>query len=189
MKSLKKVIAGLFLSVLTLSLYAAPKTDYLALGTESTPENSVVLIYMGDSSTLYFQVNPEFKHNTIDATSRIYCTVPLEPGSCYIKNMVDTLMYTAGALSVPSEVSFIHYLNSSNITSRIVIPTKPGLYLFDGKDYFSEADQDEIFEKLTKSRTDRKAFKSLVNKAAKLYEGTDWEPLFDDLIERIEEVE
>ena len=48
MKSLKKIIAVMSLSAVCFMVFAAkPKVDYAALGTENTPENSVVMIFAG----------------------------------------------------------------------------------------------------------------------------------------------
>ena len=80
MTSFKKIIAGLFASAMCFSFFAAsPKIDYVKLGTENTPENSVVMIFAGYNEFAVRQINPEFPVNKFEVKEIVAEGVEFDP--------------------------------------------------------------------------------------------------------------
>lgn len=197
MKSLKKIIAILFIFAISFTAFAAPKVNYAELSKENTPENSVVMIFVGYGDFDLYQINPEYPANYCSVKQSSGCTTPLAPGSCYI-NCVPDITKTSwlGAPSITDSLP-LAYLNAPQTDKfrrgvRISVPTEPGLYV-----YYVQMDIDAIKEsgaivigKMTNDIEERKqssmyrnAYLKIFKNCAKLYAGTDWEPLINEYVE------
>ena len=196
MNSFKKIIAGLFVSAMCFMLFAAkPKNVYAELGTEYTPDNSVVMIFAGYDGFALRQINPDFPPDVFTVSYDSGCTQPMLPGSCYMK----TAFSVAGGYPCITDSFIYPYLNTDQNTDkfidglRITVPTKPGLYV-----YYVQYDIDEVkknsiiignadsmndVEAWKNSSIARNTIKKIFEKSAKLYAGTAWEPLINEYVE------
>lgn len=171
---------------------APPKVDYAALGKENTPENSVVMIFVGVQRNFdLMQLNPKFPADHICVEKASGCTTPMRPGSFY---MVDEISYrTTAEFGSPSLARSLPlpYLNGKEPEyfgpgTRIAVPEKPGLYIsymvMDAEDLerlkkigFKFIGAATSVEELKKSSIDRFFIKNILKKAAAKYAGTPWE--------------
>ena len=199
MTSFKKMIAGLFASAMCFSFFAASsKIDYVKLGTENTPENSVVMIFAGYNEFAVRQINPEFPVNKFKVKEDSGCTPPLVPGSCYMIHSYDVPV-KGKAPGLPC----MGYLWTISLNAKepehfgygtkISVPTEPGLYV-----YYVQYDIDAIkdsnriiignvdnmndLDAWKKSSVVRNKMKKIFEKSAKLYAGTEWEELINEYV-------
>lgn len=177
---------------------ASTKVDYMAESAEKTPENSVLMIFIGQASFDLYQMNPAFEPDKIPVVEASGCTTPMQPGSCYIVTEQDDRMKMKwlGAASVPDSLP-LSYLNAAQTDSftigrKIIVPEKPGLYveyLMVDVEKAKEngaiviGGQYNTVEKWKESGFIRRFVRRRLEKSAKAYAGTAWEPLIREQIE------
>lgn len=198
MKSLKKYFTVMLFAMMGFMAYAADtKLDYSALGTEFTPENSVVILYVGfqfSDSSEFYQINPDYPPNHFRWEEKSGCTAPMVPGSCYIKAQADVEKGSwAGSPSIAYSLPIV-YLNKEPTEKwvngiRITVPSKPGLYVS-----YAQLDMEALKGSIvignpTNDTNEWKKSKFACNyiqkyfkNCAKIYEGTPWEPLINEYV-------
>ena len=194
MKSLKKYFTVMLFAMMGFMAYAADsKVDYVALGTEFTPENSVVMIFVGYyGNSDFYQINPEFPPNHFQVKEASGCTVPLVPGSCYVKASSDMSGSWTGSPSIVYSLPII-YLNKEQddkwqLGLKVTVPSEPGLYV-----YYAHLDmesmKDRAYIMIGDPDADPHESRFICNRmvkyfqnSAKLYEGTPWEPLINEYV-------
>ena len=195
---------AVFASAVLFFSCGSTKVDYQARAQESTPENSVVMIFMGIQSGMDYdlsQINPNFKPNWIPIDDSRYVTTPMEPGSCYIVNRLtkDLRGYErryGGLPSLTDSLPFA-YLNEKapkhfGAGTKILVPDEPGFYiqwLFidvqkmkdDGRIVIGKA-ADSV-DDYKNSAIGRFYVRGRLKKAAKKYAGTAWEAVINKELE------
>ena len=83
MKNFLKAITVLAVTAIVCTSCASTKVDYLAESEEKTPENSVVMIFVGlyNGDYNFVQLNPEFEPDWIEFSYARPWTTPMAPGS------------------------------------------------------------------------------------------------------------
>lgn len=201
MKSIKRFIAVMIVSTVSFMAFAEPpKVDYAALGNENTPDNSVVMIFVGLQKNFdMIQLNPKFGPDKIRVEKASGVTTPMKPGSYY---MVDEMFIDKTAKSGSPCLSKdlpLPYLNGEEpfyfgTGSRIMVPSKAGLYisymLMDEGDIKLQEKLGVTFigaatsvEDLQNSKVDSFFIRKILKKAAEQYAGTPWEKVINDSIE------
>ena len=199
MKYFKKIIAVMAFSAVCVMVFAASKKiDYAALGTENTPDNSVVMIFAGYDDFAVRQINPKFPVNKFEVKADACCTPPVVPGSCYMIHSFETPLkgkhWGLPCMGYAWTVS----LNAKQpehfgYGTKISVPTKPGLYVYyvqydvdaiknSGGIVIGNLDKMNDLDAWKESSIVRNKMKRIFEKSAKNYAGTAWEPLINEYV-------
>ncbi len=199
MKIVKSLAAILAVSLILIGC-ASTKVDYAAKAEKNTPENSVLMVFVGLGTRYELsQINPDFPAECIPINEVNCFTTPMKPGSCYLvhKLVANENSSWYGITSMTGSLPFT-YLNGSEPKnfgrgSRIVVPKKTGIqmnYLLIDVEALKASGAMVIgkpaatVEEFQKSSLGRRQIRKALKNAAKQYAGTAWE---DEINKELEE--